>query len=223
MAGFITRPLKRGLMFGKRLRRARTAKKITLEQAEQDTFIRAQFLQAFEDGRFEVLPQNVYATSFLTRYARYLGLKPELLVAQFKAERALVDRTEYSVLVPASSLREHKFLLTPKLVAGVLVAVVIVGIFGYVGWAVQRFTDKPALTMKTPSELITTEKTILVQGATDEAATVTINDQPIHLQQDGTFQEDVALHPGVNVVEIIATNRTKKETHKTLTIWAPQS
>ena len=50
--------------------------------------IRPEYLSALEDGRFEDLPDRVYAIGYVRSYAAYLGLKAEDFVDRFKAEIA---------------------------------------------------------------------------------------------------------------------------------------
>ncbi|MCH7865534.1 MAG: helix-turn-helix domain-containing protein, partial [Proteobacteria bacterium] len=50
--------------------------------------IRNVYLEAIEDGRFEVLPGPTYATGFIRAYAEYLGLDSDEVVRRFKADPA---------------------------------------------------------------------------------------------------------------------------------------
>ena len=58
---------------GNSLRAARIRQKLELSQAEGDTRIRAKYLRALEDERFDVLPGPAYTKGFLRTYADYLG------------------------------------------------------------------------------------------------------------------------------------------------------
>lgn len=66
---------------GQRLREAREAREITLEEAARDTRIRVPFLDALEQGDYGGMTP-VQAQGFLRNYARYLGLDIELLQAE---------------------------------------------------------------------------------------------------------------------------------------------
>jgi transcriptional regulator with XRE-family HTH domain len=57
---------------GKKLRRAREAMGISIDQVAQGTFIKARFLDAIEMGNFEVLPGGLYTRRFIESYARFL-------------------------------------------------------------------------------------------------------------------------------------------------------
>ncbi len=74
---------------GQRLRAAREAKGISLEEAERITRIRAKFLTAFEQDDFSGLPSETQARGFLSNYAEYLGLDAAELLSNFDSARHL--------------------------------------------------------------------------------------------------------------------------------------
>lgn len=69
---------------GDQLRRAREAKSFSLDEAERATGIRQRFLQAMEQGRFDVLPGEIQLRGFLRNYAGYVGLNGEELIAAYE-------------------------------------------------------------------------------------------------------------------------------------------
>lgn len=68
------------LGIGERLRNAREAKGLSLRAVADLTRIRAVYLQALEDERFDALPGGVYARGFLRTYADALGLDADRLM-----------------------------------------------------------------------------------------------------------------------------------------------
>ncbi len=73
---------------GQLLRQARESKDLSLADVEADTRIRQRYLNALESGDWDELPNPVAARGFLRRYATYLGLDPDELVAQFDEQVA---------------------------------------------------------------------------------------------------------------------------------------
>lgn len=71
---------------GQRLRQAREARYLSLEQAAQATYIRRHYLQALEAGDLERLPSRTQARGFLRAYAAYLGLEADELIAELDRE-----------------------------------------------------------------------------------------------------------------------------------------
>ena len=70
---------------GSSLREARLRQGVDLAEAEQATKIRAKYLRALEDERFELLPAQTYVKGFLRSYADYLGLDGQLYVDEYNS------------------------------------------------------------------------------------------------------------------------------------------
>ena len=73
---------------GNSLREARERDEISFEQLEADTCIRARYLRALEEERFDLLPAESYARGFLEIYARKLGLDSQSYVDEFDSRFA---------------------------------------------------------------------------------------------------------------------------------------
>jgi len=69
-----------------RMRDARAARGVTLDEAEQATKIRRRYLEAIEAGDFAQLPDGPPGRGFVRNYARYLGLDPQAVIGLFEAE-----------------------------------------------------------------------------------------------------------------------------------------
>jgi len=66
-----------------KLRQVREQKAIALEQVAAKILVRPVFLNALEEGRFEDLPEPVYISGFIRRYADALGLDGRALSQEF--------------------------------------------------------------------------------------------------------------------------------------------
>jgi len=69
---------------GKFLKEKREAKGFSLEDAQEGTKIQLKYLQALEEGRFAVLPGEVFAKAFLRSYADFLGLDPREVMEKYQ-------------------------------------------------------------------------------------------------------------------------------------------
>ena len=76
---------------GNVLREAREARGLSLEEVSERTKIKRRYIQAMEEGSFDVLPGRVYVKSFLRSYARFLGLNPGELIAGFEKQYMVED------------------------------------------------------------------------------------------------------------------------------------
>lgn len=73
---------------GDRLREARERAGMTVAQLAAETRIPQRHLQLIEAGDFARLPGKTYATGFSRSYARAVGLDPEAVVSEVRAELA---------------------------------------------------------------------------------------------------------------------------------------
>jgi cytoskeleton protein RodZ len=134
---------------GERLRSAREALGLSLEEIENVTRIRRSFLVALEQESFDVLPGPAYARGFLRTYARYLGIPSEELLdlypspsigARSSANLHLESSVEVRI-TPAARLSPARRVLVG---AGILVglAVLVLGVVLY--GQIRQFAETPA-------------------------------------------------------------------------------
>lgn len=64
-------------LIGTALRDARRAKGLDIQECAAAIYIRARYLAAIEDGRFDDLPDPAYVSGFVRAYADYLGVHLE--------------------------------------------------------------------------------------------------------------------------------------------------
>ena len=78
---------------GEMLRNARTTgrRKREIPTISKQLCIREEFLQALEDGNYNVIPETVYILGFARNYAMELGLNPDEVVGKLKREMGLVS------------------------------------------------------------------------------------------------------------------------------------
>jgi hypothetical protein len=69
---------------GKRLSDARSARGIEVAEVEQRLKIRAHYLRAMEEERWELLPGAAYARGFLRTYGDFLGLDGAVLADEYE-------------------------------------------------------------------------------------------------------------------------------------------
>ncbi len=74
---------------GKKLRDAREALNLTLEQVAQETHIRMHYLRAMEAGQFDTIPSRVQARGFLRSYAGYLRIDVQPLFDAWEGDALL--------------------------------------------------------------------------------------------------------------------------------------
>lgn len=76
---------------GQLLRKARMERGLSLDDLQESTKIRKRYLEAIEDGNFDVLPGNFYARAFIKQYSEAVGLDPDELLKLYSAEIPAVE------------------------------------------------------------------------------------------------------------------------------------
>jgi cytoskeleton protein RodZ len=71
---------------GGELRRARTARKLSLGEVSAHTKINQNILRAIEENRFDRVPGGLFTRGYLRAFAREVHLDPEKIVGQYRAE-----------------------------------------------------------------------------------------------------------------------------------------
>jgi len=69
--------------FGKKFRKARESKQLSLDSVSNVTKISARMLQAIEEEKFDLLPGGVFNKGFIRAYAKHLGLDPEDAITEY--------------------------------------------------------------------------------------------------------------------------------------------
>jgi cytoskeleton protein RodZ len=117
---------------GNSLRETRLRQDLDFPELEHATKIRAKYLRALEDERFELLPSHTYIKGFLRSYAEYLGLDGQLYVDEYNS-RYVAGEEEMPVTtrrVPAArrrkrDRRESNVVLLALTSIGIVTALVI--------------------------------------------------------------------------------------------------
>ncbi|MED3624193.1 helix-turn-helix domain-containing protein [Neobacillus thermocopriae] len=71
---------------GNRLKEARLAKGLSLEDVQTITKIQKRYLVGIEEGNYSGMPGNFYVRAFIKQYAESLGLNPEEIFETYKNE-----------------------------------------------------------------------------------------------------------------------------------------
>jgi cytoskeletal protein RodZ len=116
---------------GKRLKEAREAKNISLDELQDMTKIQKRYLIGIEEGNYAIMPGNFYVRAFIKQYAEAVGLDPEQIFEEYKQD--IPQSYQEEVPQPLSRVKTRQQLspestkwldLLPKL----LIAAVVVGI-----------------------------------------------------------------------------------------------
>jgi cytoskeletal protein RodZ len=137
---------------GKRLKEAREAKNISLDELQNMTKIQKRYLIGIEEGNYAIMPGNFYVRAFIKQYAEAVGLDPEQIFEEYKQD--IPQSYQEETPQPLSRVKTRQQLspestkwldLLPKL----LIAAVVIGIAVIIWLLLQHNTaSKPESQVK---------------------------------------------------------------------------
>jgi cytoskeletal protein RodZ len=101
-----TQPAATLASIGERLKSAREKKALTIDQAQRQTHIHSTVLIALEGGRSDDVLTPTYVKSFLKKYAAYLGLDQNQLVAEYSSIHPEIEQTRVSLGLETGAYRD---------------------------------------------------------------------------------------------------------------------
>src|SRR5476651_1052832 len=131
---------------GDLLRARREAYGVTIIEVAATLRIRAAFLEAIENNRYDQLPGAAYALGFVRTYAEHLGLDAEAIARRFKAEVAgSVPKRDLTFPMP---LTERSLPGGAVLLVALIIAACAYGVWYYRGSGdrvrAERVAEVPA-------------------------------------------------------------------------------
>lgn len=197
---------------GQVLQEERLRQRKQLSEIAERTKIRVEFLQAIEENDFRSLPPSAFVRGFLQNYAKILNLDEKTVLALFRRDFKVGERGKVIPREYLKTLHRRRTFFTPRLVTSSIAAVIIFAIIVFAGMQWLRLRKPPSLTVQIPQENQTVTSLVVVQGKAQIDAVVTVNDEPIALQSDGTFTKELQLSPGEQTITIVAEDRNQRAT-----------
>lgn len=85
---------------GQFLKKARKEKNLSIDEIQEVTKIRKRYLEAIENGEYNILPGPFYARAFIKNYAEVLELDAEQIFEEFAHEIPKVSSSAVDTVVP---------------------------------------------------------------------------------------------------------------------------
>lgn len=206
------------ITLGEQLKQARTVLKLSIDDVSDRTQIPAKYIYWLEKGEYDKLPALVYAQGFLVKCSKILNLeKGKLLDIYLKETEEFCKSSDKKYAVcnaEFSRIKTYKFIITPKVLAVSLSALVAVGMLGYFGWQMNNLIRPPEIVLESPNnDLAVDYDRLAISGKIMGANILMMNDRIVNFNEaTGQFSEPLSLSEGLNVVELKAQNRIGKET-----------
>lgn len=124
---------------GEKLREAREANNITLDELQETTKIQKRYLRAIEEGNYHILPGSFYARAFIKEYANAVGLNSNELLEMHEDELPSIGEKRSGVQYTrlqrtrksSSSSKASAFLSFLPTVIVILLVIVIISLAWY--------------------------------------------------------------------------------------------
>jgi len=196
---------------GETLKEERIKHRLQLEDLAKKTRIRISYLSALEENKFDQLPATTFVKGYIKTYAHVFGFDHEPLLAMLRrdykesAKGRLIPR---EFIKPLLKKRNKKNSVTLLLVG---VVAIFMSLFSYVGFQWYTLAKPPKLELITPQEQELVSSKVIVEGETIPDAIVTVNEQPVALQPDGSFKTELIIpSEGISLLTVQSQDRRGK-------------
>ncbi len=217
---FKTKPVKIQTL-GEALVAARNHLGVSVQEISKLAKIPLKYLEAMEQGDYAQLPSNVYVKGFLKTLSRVYQTDERSLISLFEAERGLEENIKtrpekLRVAVPS-------FVFSPRTAAVGAIALAGILSLSYLYFQISSVKKPPHLEVFSPEQDGPVETSlIVVAGKTEAGAGVFLNNQPVVVDVNGEFRENLSLAPGTNHLVIKAVSKFDKETVVTRQVVIPE-
>lgn len=181
---------------------------LTIRRLGEITGITAEHIENLSEERFGQLPAAPYLRGYLMKIGKVLDFDPAPWWDYFDRLNALKSSG------PTDELPRNRFVQKPVAKYGwvVLVGIILVVYFGF---RFQKIVGRPAIAVSYPPEGIVrvTEDAAIIKGNVEGTLNLSINNEVIPVDADGSWEKNIVLQPGMNTIEIRATKFLGGETN----------
>lgn len=201
MINFTPKRLPREETWGSKLRQARLAKSLRIEDLARSLGIRREYLEALEEENYDRLPSGLYGKSFLKKYALRLGFRAKDIAAYLENIETGSPDDPFSQKI----VKKNKFIIFPRLIRNFIFGAAVIACLLYLSVYARRVVMPPELLIIAPADnLLIQESAYTVIGQTEPEAEVQINEAIVLSNDRGRFSQAVNLKKGINTLTISA-------------------
>ncbi len=177
-------------------------KGISVQKLSELTGIPENVISLIIEEKFNKLPAAPYLHGYIMKISDVLGLDGDAAWNEFSENREGIKRSGEKDTPPSNRFRAPK--MNKAAIGGIIVAVLIVA---YLTIRLPSILGTPELVLKNLPDAITISKSqnFTIMGTLTSGDELTVNDESIVPQSDGTFKKAVVLNPGFNTFNFEAT------------------
>lgn len=188
---------------GQVFKQEREEKGLSLEEVVEKVKVPLDFLLALENEDYQQLPEGLYPTLYVRKYANFLDLDEEKMLAFFR--RDFIKKEE------PKKLSFSNFGWGQKWVKYIGVGFIISLFLIYLGYQYWTYVRPPSVKMNL---INSPEQGQVLKGKTNPQATLKIDEEVILLNDDGTFIYPVSQGRKEFQIEVISPSGRSKEFSK---------
>lgn len=193
---------------GQILKNARVEKKLSINDLEDVTKIKTSFLRSIENEDWASLPAFPVVLGFVKSISGVLLLDENTTVAVLKRDYPPKKLT----INPRPDISDKKMVWGPKTTFFAGIFLIVVAVAGYLGYQYYKFISPPVIRLESPKEnQVVAGNSVLVFGSTDTDAKITVNNQPVLVDEKGKFKVELGVGKATFEVVVKAISRTGKE------------
>ncbi|MDP3917596.1 MAG: helix-turn-helix domain-containing protein [Candidatus Woesebacteria bacterium] len=195
---------------GEILKEARLKKKLSLSSLEKETKIKKEFIDLIENNLWDKLPDYPVVSGFVRNLAVFLEISAETTNAILRR-----DYLPKKLHINPNPDIESKFYWSPRLTFVTGISLLTLLVLGYLGFEYLKFVKPPELEIYNPkNNEVVFENKVKVTGKTTTDVILTVNNQPILLDQEGKFQTEIEITKDTSNLLFKAISRSGKITEK---------
>lgn len=187
---------------------------MSVEDLAREARISLLYARALEAGEWRVFTAKVYAHGVLRRMIGVI--EPDDGAEFFEtfnrewpptAGRKMTSSAGGDNMARGDTL----FLLTPRRLGALIVAIAFLAILGFWGLRLAVFAAPPSLSIEIPADLIRAPRPMIaVRGTTEKESRLTVNGRELTIDERGNFDQEIELPLGANRLEFVSESRFGK-------------
>jgi len=211
MQGFRKKQISKGQTLGDKLQQARIEKELSLEEVHEATSIQIKYLEILESSDYGLLPGEMYAKAWIKIYADFLGMPSSELLFDYKVEKKVSAKISNFNRPNKVHKQTRTNFLGPRVLKIFIIISVIGALLSYLGWELYNIISPPGIIILEPGKNFrTVESSVIIKGKTEPEVQLTVNNETVLLEHDGSFSQEIDLILGLNNLQISAKKKHSK-------------
>lgn len=198
------------ITIGNLLKENRLKKGISIRDLEKNTKIRSEFIKRIESSDWANLPDYPIVSGFVKSLAKSLDIPVETAAAFLRRDYVPKKLS----INPKPDISNGHF-WTPRRTFLTSIGLVLLLVMSYLSFEYYKFVSPPALEIKKPENnqnIISSD--IQIEGRTTTDAALTVNNQPVTVDQDGNFASVIKINSSTDRLIFRAVSRSGRVNQK---------